>query len=183
MKKNIAVGAAAFIAVGAVGLGAFALSDEGDNAANADTVPVAEVSTDDVVSTDRLSQEAVLDMLEAAVEEAEAQDQRVTVAVVDRDGNTIGQVTMTGAGPQTEDSAVRKAFTAVGWNSPTGELTDAATGDGPTIDDIGNTLFLTGGVPVSHDGAPIAGIGVGGAPSGDIDEEIALAGLEALDTE
>ncbi|MEU3212844.1 heme-binding protein [Nocardiopsis alba] len=47
--------------------------------------------------------------------------------------------------------------------------------------DIPGTLFLAGGVPVTSDDAPIAGIGVGGAPSGDIDEEIAQAALEALE--
>ena len=34
---------------------------------------------------------------------------------------------------------------------------------------------------MTSDDAPIAGIGVGGGPSGDIDEEIAQAALEALE--
>jgi len=41
-------------------------------------------------------------------------------------------------------------------------------------------LFLGGGVPVAVDGTPIAGIGVGGAPSGDLDEKYAKAGLATL---
>ncbi|NUP68114.1 MAG: heme-binding protein, partial [Nonomuraea sp.] len=54
------------------------------------------------------------------------------------------------------------------------------TGTGPSIADIPGTLVLGGGVPVTSGGAPIAGIGVGGAPSGDIDESIAQAALKAI---
>ncbi|MFE7615673.1 heme-binding protein, partial [Streptomyces sp. NPDC057496] len=39
---------------------------------------------------------------------------------------------------------------------------------------------LGGGAPVQAGGAPIAGIGVAGAPSGDLDEKFAQAGAAAL---
>ncbi|WP_033203687.1 heme-binding protein [Streptomyces wedmorensis] len=42
------------------------------------------------------------------------------------------------------------------------------------------TLFLGGGAPVTAKGAPIAGIGVAGAPSGDLDEKFAQAGVASL---
>ncbi|WP_200146580.1 heme-binding protein, partial [Streptomyces viridochromogenes] len=41
-------------------------------------------------------------------------------------------------------------------------------------------LFLGGGAPVTAKGAPIAGIGVAGAPSGDLDEKYAQAGVATL---
>ncbi|MEE1813598.1 heme-binding protein, partial [Streptomyces sp. SP18ES09] len=46
--------------------------------------------------------------------------------------------------------------------------------------DIPGTLFLAGGAPVTAKGAPIAGIGVAGAPSGDLDEKFAQAGVASL---
>lgn len=83
------------------------------------------------------------------------------------------------AGPQSHVSAERKAFTAVAWNAPTsvpaGRLAQA-----PQLKDISGTLFLAGGAAVTVKGAPVAGTGVAGAPSGDLDERFARAGVEAL---
>ncbi|NRQ33164.1 heme-binding protein [Nonomuraea sp. NN258] len=128
-----------------------------------------------------LSADAALRIAEAVQKEAAKQKQRVTVAIVDRSGATRLILKGDGSGPQTEESAKRKAFTAVSMGRPTSELAKGITGAGPSIADIPGTLFLAGGVPVASGGAPIAGIGVGGAPSGDIDEAIARAGLKAVD--
>ncbi|MER6951590.1 heme-binding protein [Nonomuraea sp. NPDC000554] len=133
-----------------------------------------------VVQTGVLSADAALKIADAAMKEAVKQKQRVTVAIVDRSGATRLVLKGDGAGPQTEESARRKAFTAVSFGRTTSELGKGVTGGGVTIADIPGTLFLAGGVPVASGGAPIAGIGVGGAPSGDIDEAIAQAGLKAV---
>ncbi|MFD8558271.1 GlcG/HbpS family heme-binding protein [Streptosporangium canum] len=133
-----------------------------------------------VVQTGVLSADAALKIADAVQKEAVKQGQRVTVVIVDRSGATRLVLKGDGAGPQTEESARRKAFTAVSFGKATSELAKGASGDGPTIADIPGTLFLGGGVPVASGGAPIAGIGVGGAPGGDIDEAIARAGLKAV---
>lgn len=127
-----------------------------------------------------LSADAVLKIADAAMKEAAKQKQRVSVVVVDRSGATRLVLKGDGAGPQTEESARRKAFTAVSFGKATSELGKGLTGTGPSIADIPGTLFLGGGVPVTSGGAPIAGIGVGGAPSGDIDESIAQAALKTI---
>lgn len=127
-----------------------------------------------------LTADAALRIAQAAQKEAAARRQRVTVAIVDRSGALRLVLRGDGAGPQTEESARRKAFTAVSFGRATSELAKGIGGDGPTIADIPGTLFLGGGVAVPSGGAPIAGIGVGGAPSGDIDEAIAQAGLKAV---
>ncbi|GAA2774332.1 heme-binding protein [Saccharopolyspora taberi] len=126
-----------------------------------------------------LSVDAAAKAAQAALDAAEAKGQRVTVSIVDRAGNERVRLTGDGAGPQSGESAKRKAFTAVAWGRATSELGRQATGDGPTLRDIPGTLFLAGGVPVTA-GSPIAGIGVAGAPSGDLDEEFARAGLQAV---
>ncbi|MEV0831139.1 GlcG/HbpS family heme-binding protein [Nonomuraea rubra] len=143
------------------------------------SVPAAGVAPA-VVQTGVLSSGAALEIAEAAMLEAAKQKQRVTVVIVDRSGATRLVVKGDGAGPQTEESARRKAFTAVSFGRATSELAKGLNGGGPTIADIPGTLFLGGGVPVASGGAPVAGIGVGGAPSGDIDEAIARAGLKAV---
>ncbi|MCX5376877.1 heme-binding protein [Streptomyces sp. NBC_00091] len=116
---------------------------------------------------------------QAALEAAQKENQKVTVAVVDRNGNTIVTLRGDGAGPQSYESAQRKAFTAVSWNAPTSVLVGRLA-QTPNLKDIPGTLFLGGGAPVQADGAPVAGIGVAGAPSGDLDEKFAKAGVESL---
>ncbi|MEV0581431.1 heme-binding protein [Nonomuraea sp. NPDC050310] len=140
-------------------------------------VPAMAAKTDGpaVVQTNTLSADAALKIAEAVQKEAVKQKQRVTVAIVDRSGATRLILKGDGAGPQTEESAKRKAFTAVSFGQPTSKLSS-----NQALAAIPGTLLLAGGVPVASGGAPIAGIGVGGAPSGDIDEAIANAGLQAV---
>ncbi|WP_018350451.1 GlcG/HbpS family heme-binding protein [Longispora albida] len=117
---------------------------------------------------------------QATLDAAEKGGHKVTVVVMDRSG--VVRVTLhgDGAGPQTDESAKRKAFTAVSFGQPTSALAARAGGTNPSVRDIPGTLFLGGGVPITVDGAPIAAIGVGGAPSGDLDEQYAQAGLAVL---
>ncbi|MEV7288289.1 heme-binding protein [Streptomyces sp. NPDC093252] len=126
-----------------------------------------------------LTVDAATEAAQAALDAAEKENQRVSVAVVDRNGNTLVTLRGDGAGPQSYESAERKAFTAVSWNAPTSELVKRLA-QTPNLKDIPGTLFLGGGAPVAVKGAPIAGIGVAGAPSGDLDEKFAKAGVAAL---
>ncbi|WP_199552209.1 heme-binding protein [Streptomyces sp. N35] len=139
----------------------------------------AEAANKNVMQTNHLTIEAAAKAADAALDEAKKQNQRVSVAVVDRNGNTILTMRGDGAGPQSYEAAEKKAFTAVSWNAPTSELVKRLE-SAPTLKDIPGTLFLGGGAPVAAKGGPIAGIGVAGAPSGDIDEKIAQAGVAAL---
>ncbi|MFI6501980.1 heme-binding protein [Nonomuraea typhae] len=141
------------------------------------TTATAQAAAQDapVVQTNVLSADAALKIADAVQKEAVKQKQRVTVAIVDRSGATRLILKGDGAGPQTEESARRKAFTAVSFGQPTSALSK-----NQALAAIPGTLLLAGGIPVASGGAPIAGIGVGGAPSGDIDEALAQAGLKAI---
>ncbi len=131
-------------------------------------------------SVTTITESGALKAAQAALKAAEDDGKKITVAVVDRSGKVRVLLAGDGAGPQTEDSAKRKAFTAVSFGKATSQLVQGASGTAPSLRDIGGTLFLPGGVPVAADNAPIAGIGVGGAPSGDLDEKYAAAGLAAI---
>ncbi|GGT08489.1 heme-binding protein [Nonomuraea spiralis] len=174
IRTRLAAGSLAGLAVLA---GAVAATSPAQ-AAEAHAVRAA--ASEPVVQTGTLSADAALKIADAALKEAVKQKQRVSVVIVDRSGATRLVLKGDGAGPQTEESARRKAFTAVSFGRTTSELGKGINGGGPSIADIPGTLFLGGGVPVASGGAPIAGIGVGGAPSGDIDESIAQAGLKAV---
>ncbi|MFB7937410.1 heme-binding protein [Streptomyces sp. NPDC056049] len=168
----------AIVALGLAGVGAYSASAGGEQATAPTTV--TEAAAGHTASAGRLTIAAATKAARAVLDAAEAENQRVTVAVVDRDGNTLVTLRGDGAGPQSFTSAERKAFTAVAWNAPTSVLAGRLD-RAPHLKDIPGTLFLGGGAPVTAAGAPVAGIGVAGAPSGDLDEKYARAGVAALE--
>ncbi|MGW2157861.1 GlcG/HbpS family heme-binding protein [Nonomuraea sp. NPDC001699] len=181
IRTRLVAGSLSGLAVLAGAVAATSPAQAADAAHSAHSAHSARVAAaEPVVQTGTLSADAALKIADAVLKEAVKQKQRVSVVIVDRSGATRLVLKGDGAGPQTEESARRKAFTAVSFGRTTSELGKGITGGGPSIADIPGTLFLGGGVPVASGGAPVAGIGVGGAPSGDIDESIAQAGLKAV---
>ncbi|MFJ5895808.1 heme-binding protein [Streptomyces sp. NPDC093064] len=174
-KAITSVAAVAAVGAGVVG----AVSASADTPATAPVAAVAAVKSKATTTSTHLTADAAADAALAALKAAQKEGQRVTVAVVDRNGNTIVTLRGDGAGPQSYDSAIKKAYTAVSWNAPTSELVKRLD-SAPTLKDIPGTLFLAGGAPVAYNNGPIAGIGVAGAPSGDLDEKFAQAGVAAI---
>ncbi|MER5885082.1 heme-binding protein [Streptomyces sp. NPDC001941] len=173
--KKILLGATTAAALAAGTFGAVSA-----NAAAPEAAPAAATAArGNTTTSTHLTVEAATKAAQAALNAAKKENQRVSVAVVDRNGNTIVTLRGDGAGPQSPESAVRKAYTAVSWNAPTSELAKRLT-NAPTLKDIPNTLFLAGGAPVTANNAPIAAVGVAGAPSGDLDEKFAQAGVASL---
>ncbi|MFE7277574.1 heme-binding protein [Streptomyces sp. NPDC057623] len=173
------------VATGGAVLAVVALAGFGAVSANA-SAPATTAAATSAVAPDRatttsthLTIDAATRAAQAALDAAEQENQRVTVAVVDRNGDTVVTLRGDGAGPQSYKSAERKAFTAVAWNAATSQLAERLE-QAPNLKDIPGTLFLAGGVPVTADRAPIAGIGVAGAPSGALDEKFAQAGANAI---
>ncbi|MFC9821718.1 heme-binding protein [Streptomyces erythrochromogenes] len=181
-RTRVLTGTALAVALGAGAFGAVSASaSPAATTAQAAAVPGKKdgPSDKDFTTTTHLTVDAATRAAQAALRAAAAENQKVTVAVVDRNGNTIVTLRGDGAGPQSYESAQRKAFTAVSWNAPTSVLVGRLA-QTPNLKDIPGTLFLGGGTPVQANGAPVAGIGVAGAPSGDLDEKFAKAGVDAL---
>ncbi|MFF9067890.1 heme-binding protein [Streptomyces sp. NPDC014891] len=176
--KKILFGATAAVVLAAGTFGAVSANASAPAAAPAAAVR-ADAGNGNLQQSTHLTIEAATKAAQATLDAAEKENQRVSVAVVDRNGNTLVTLRGDGAGPQSYESAQRKAYTAVSWNAPTSELAKRLT-NAPTLKDIPGTLFLAGGAPVTAKGAPIAGIGVAGAPSGDLDEKFARAGVASL---
>lgn len=167
-----------------LGAGTFgAVSASAESPATSPQAPNAAVAADaadkNLTQSTHLNVAAATKAAQATLDAAKKENQRVSVAVVDRNGNTIVELRGDGAGPQSPESAMKKAYTAVSWNAPTSELTKRLE-QAPNLKDIPGTLFLAGAAPVTAKDAPIAGIGVAGAPSGDLDEKFAKAGVAAL---
>ena len=192
MKKSQKIFAAA--AAGAVVLtaGATAVANAGTAPASAAAsvpaaapvaVPAADVQPvpENVVSQNRISVGASAKAVGAALAKCQADKLPfVTVAVVDRFGTVQAILRGDNAAEHTIESAKQKAYTAAAFGAPTSELAKRITGNGPSIADLPGTLYLPGGVPLKVNGASVAGIGVGGAPDGKLDEACAVAGAEAI---
>ncbi|MEI5099243.1 heme-binding protein [Streptomyces sp. PmtG] len=177
-RARVLTAAAVIATVGAGTFGAVSASAGTPDAAAKAPVAV-DAGNKNLTQNTRLTLAAATKAARASLDAAKKENQRVTVAVVDRDGNTVVTLRGDGAGPQAYESAERKAFTAVSWNAPTSDLAKRLE-QAPNLKDIPGTLFLAGGAPVTAKGAPVAGIGVAGAPSGDLDEKFAKAGVAAL---
>jgi len=73
----------------------------------------------------------------------------------------------------------KKAHTAMSFNAPTSQLAGRFSGSYgvPKLDSL---VISPGGIPINVGGNIMGGIGVSGAPSGEVDEKCAQAGLAAV---
>jgi uncharacterized protein GlcG (DUF336 family) len=80
--------------------------------------------------------------------------------------------------------AFRKAYTAAITGQDSGAYGERVKSRGLTVSELGGDANLTpgqGGVVIqSSDGMVMGGIGVGGYPSGQADEDLARVGLRAM---
>lgn len=123
---------------------------------------------------------------QAAVQACSAEGHNVSVAIVARSGNTSVLLRADNAGPHTVGSSTGKAFTSASLGRDTAGLAGFIGGN-PQNDGLrdmdGRLVIQAGGLPIKIGGALVGGIGVGGAPSGDIDANCARAGLDAIGAE
>ncbi|TLM87056.1 heme-binding protein [Pseudarthrobacter sp. NamE5] len=182
MKKSAKVLAAAAAGTLALTAGATAAANAGAGPA-ATAVPAADIQPvpDNVVQQNRISVGASAKAVQAALARCQADRLPfVTVALVDRFGTVQALLRGDNAAEHTIEAAKQKAYTAAAFGAPTSELAKRVNGTGPSIADLPGTLFLAGGVPLKVNGVSVAGIGVGGAPDGALDEACATAGAEAI---
>ncbi|WP_019593278.1 heme-binding protein [Thioalkalivibrio sp. ALM2T] len=132
--------------------------------------------------TPTLIPELAVKAAEAAVEACRERDTQITAAVVDRHGTPQALKRDRFAGPHTVDTAIRKAWTAVSFRTDTLDLREmtepGAAGYG--IQHLPGVSTLGGGKQITTGGRIVGGIGVSGAPSGQVDDECAAAGIDAI---
>ncbi len=124
-----------------------------------------------------------LEAANAALAQCQADGHRVSVAVVDRNGVTKVLLRDDGTGPHTVSSSTRKAYTSASLGRPTGELaaTVAANAELEGLRQMDpQLLLLAGGLPIVVEETVVGGIGVGGAPGGQLDAACAQAGVDAI---
>lgn len=123
-------------------------------------------------------------IIEAAREQAERLDVRVSIAVVDSGGNLKAFLRMDGAEVAGPTLAPDKAYTALAHRTPTHELAKLAAPGGPLFGlhacAGGRYVIFGGGIPIVANGDVVGAVGVSGAS---VDEDVACAsaGIEAAD--
>jgi uncharacterized protein GlcG (DUF336 family) len=145
--------------------------------------PALAGSDDAFVEFRSLKPEVATRMAQAALESCREAGYQVGVTVVDRMG--VPQVFLRDryAGAHTFETSRRKAWTAVSFRTSTSELAESTQSGTASsgIRHISDALPLGGGMLVQDgDGSIVAGIGVSGAPGPDLDDECAIAGIDAI---
>lgn len=105
----------------------------------------------------------------------------ITATVVDRAGVVRAVQRADNAGPHTLAASQQKAFTSASARNATLAMMESAQKNpgAANLTDIPGFLLLGGGVPVKVGDEVVGAIGVGGAPGGHLDEQCAVAAIEA----
>ncbi len=102
------------------------------------------------------------------------------IAVVDDGGNLVALERLDGTFSAGANISVGKAKTAVMFKRPTKVFEDIIKNGRTAMVALPDFTPLQGGVPIMVDGQLVGGVGVSGAASAVQDEELAIAGAEAL---
>lgn len=129
-----------------------------------------------------LTPDTALKAAQAALKKCRDGGYQVAVAVVDRSG--LAQVMLRDrfAGAHTPKTATGKAWTAVSFRTSTTAMAAETQAGKPAsgIRQLPHVVMVGGGLPIEGGGSIVGGIGVSGAPGGDIDEACAKAGIAAI---
>ncbi|MCX7286545.1 MAG: heme-binding protein [Rhodobacterales bacterium] len=128
--------------------------------------------------TEMLTDAAILAMLHASAERAQAMSQPQCIVIVDPSAVDLAVLRMTGARVLSMRSARAKAQTAASTGKPSGALPEAVRVTIAVATD-GTMTGLPGGLPIWRNGVLLGGIGIGSG-SGAQDVEVAEAALAAI---
>lgn len=117
-------------------------------------------------------------MMAACKAEAEKNNWKVCIAIVDEGGYLLQFERMDGALLLSAEVAIGKARAAALSRVATKMLEDTVK-DRPAMLSFPNRIPVQGGVPLIHNGESVGGIGVSGVKSVE-DEQIATAGAKTL---
>ncbi len=137
------------------------------------------MATKPTLSTEQVT--AAMDAMLASAK-ADAPNEPVAMAIVDAGGELVAYLTMDNLRVFSRRHAIRKAYTAAVMGRDSGEHAAGLHAQGRNIADLGDPRFThgQGGLVIMQDGVILGGIGVGGYPSGQRDEDLSRVGLTAM---
>jgi uncharacterized protein GlcG (DUF336 family) len=139
-----------------------------------------------LVNERSVSTNAALEMATSALEACRKHGSLVTITVLDRAGRTVVTVRDDGASPHSVEHSLRKAYTALTYNMPSGQYGKGAAANpgnaGPLH--LANITTAAGGLPIHAGSALVGAIGISGTPGakggGGADEGCAQAGIDRI---
>lgn len=130
-----------------------------------------------------LTLEGAKKAIAAAVAEARSKNAPGgAIAVVDEGGNLIAVERLDNTFAAGANISVGKARTAALFKRPTKAFEDVINKGRTAMATLNDFTPLQGGIPIIVDGQVVGAIGVSGAASAQQDEELAIAGANALAT-
>lgn len=119
---------------------------------------------------------------QAALAEAKKMNLNEGIAVVDTAGRLVYFIKMDNSRAIAVELAQHKARTAAMFKLPSKAYEDrvASGGIGITVLTLDDVIASSGGIPIVMGGKIIGAIGVGGGPNGNVNSQVAQAGLDAL---
>jgi len=104
-----------------------------------------------------------------------------SIAIVDEGGHLLHFVRLDGSFAASANVAIGKARTSATFRKPTKDFEDIINKGRFTMTALPDFTPLQGGVPILHQGQVVGAIGVSGAKSAQQDEEVAKAGVAAIE--
>lgn len=132
-----------------------------------------------LIDTKALSAGAVQTILSTAEATAKKNGWKVSIAVVDQNGDLLGFIRLDGASLGTVQISQGKARTAARFARPTKVYADRIANDTLNFLSVDGVYALQGGLPILHNGMVIGAVGVSGVTSAQ-DEQIAESGIAAI---
>ena len=130
-----------------------------------------------------LSFEQVRAAMSAMIDKAmQTPAEPVAMAIVDDTGNLVAYAKMDNLRIFSRRHALRKAYTSAIVGMDSGAHAERIHGQGRNMSDLGdpNLTHGQGGLVLMQDGVILGGIGVGGYPRGQSDEDLSRVGLAAM---
>ncbi len=132
---------------------------------------------------DGLKMEQVQAAMKAMMAKAmEKPNEPVAMAIVDAAGNLEAYAKMDNLRIFSRRHALRKAYTSAVMGLDSGANGQRLHSQGRSISEMGDPQMThgQGGLVIMKDGVILGGIGVGGYPSGQADEDLSRVGLDAM---
>jgi uncharacterized protein GlcG (DUF336 family) len=144
---------------------------------------VAITQAQDVQTERTVGMKLAVEMASTAVADCTSKGYNTVAAVVDRSGDVKAVVRADNARPHAIDIATRKAHTSAMVGYETSRLNEnIQAGRTPaSITNTPNFTALIGGFPIKIGNEVIGGIGVSGAPAGDLDASCVAAAFKAVE--
>src|SRR5687768_13306177 len=141
------------------------------------------VSPAQTVQSRALTLEGAKKVIAAAVSEAKTRNAPgAAIAVVDEGGNLLAAERLDNTFAAGANISIGKARTAALFKRPTKSFEDIINKGRTAMATLPDFTPLQGGVPITVDGQIVGAVGVSGASSAQQDEELAIAGANALAT-